>query len=227
MKTLLLITFSFTMLFGTQVNAQTGAPLFGASPFADSLWTMDTTGFAVTASVQLVDTLTAAPAIAGVNGMAVQPCTGTFYIVYRNGGTGRLLGTLNTSNGIVTQIGNTGENIAGISFFDQVTLYAQSGDGSSTSETLFSVDLLTAALTLVDADAAGNDGETICVNSDDGLIYRWSGSGQQNTDEIMQTYNPGLSAYTLVPMSGFDGSEMFGSTYIGNNTFLMTDFNLI
>ncbi len=226
MKNLLLFSLTAMLFVSAKTTAQTSSPLYGASPFADSLWTIDTTTFTSSASVLLVDTLTGTGSVTGVNGLAVHPCTGEYYLSYKvSGASGRLLGTVNTSNGIITQIGNTGDKIAGISFLDDTTLYAQTGDGASTAEELYTVDLTTAALTSVANSGNGNDGETICYNTDDGLFYHWSGLGTQNTFEILESFNPTTLVYTPITLSLHDPSEVYGSVYIGNNNFYINDAN--
>ncbi len=226
MKNLLLFSLMTMLFVSAKTTAQTSPPLYGASPFSDSLWTIDTTTFIATSSVLLVDTLTGTAAITGVNGLAVQPCTGDYYLIYKIAGiAGRLLGTVNPADGVVTQIGNAGDNIAGISFLDETTLYAQTGDGANTSEELYTLDINTAALTPVSNSGSGNDGETICFNPDDGLFYHWSGLGTPNIDEVLESFNSTTLAYTAITLSLHDPSEIIGSVYIGNNNFLINDAN--
>lgn len=226
MKNLLLFSLTAMLFVSAKTTAQTSSPLYGASPFADSLWTIDTTTFTATSSVLLVDTLTGTAAVTGVNGIAVHPCTGDYYLIYKIAGiTGRLLGTVNSADGIITQIGNTGDNVAGISFLDDTTLYAQTGDGANTSEELYTLDITTATLTSVANSGNGNDGETICFNTDDGLFYHWSGLGTQNTSEILESFDPVTLVYAPITLSLHDPSEVYGSVYVGNNNFFINDAN--
>jgi len=226
MKKPILFCLTAILILSNNITAQTGAPLYGASPFSDSLWTIDTTSYTSVTSVLLVDTLTGAGAVTGVNGMAVQPCTGNYYLIYKaSGATGRLLGTFNPTNGIITQIGNTGDKIAGISFLDETTLYAQGGNGSNISQQLYTLDINTAVLSPVANSGNGTDGETICYNPDNGLFYHWSGLGAQNINEILESFNPTTLAYTPITLSLHDTGEVKGSVYVGNNNFLIYDGN--
>ena len=74
-------------------------------------------------------------------------------------------------------------------------------------------------------------GESIAINTDDGLIYRWSGASFNPTPRIMETIDPVTKDVTNVPMdldtigySGYDPGEVRGSTYDPiSGSFLITD----
>ena len=225
MKKLLLFATLILGSFGVFAQQPTSPPLYTAGPFQDSLWTVDTASWIETNSIVLTS---AGFTVDGVNGMSVHPCTGEFYIIYKvAGGGGRRLGTVDVNTGVITYIGTTGDNVSAISFMDANTLYASTGDGASTSESLWTVNQTTGALTLESAMGSGTDGEVICANPDDGMVYHWSGLGAQNADEIAEFYNPVNSTITPITMSGHAGSEIFGATYVGNDKFLLNNINSV
>src|ERR1700719_177778 len=88
----------------------------------------------------------------GGNGLAQNPVNGKLFVLLSvNGQTLLELGTLNPTTGIVTAIGNTGDNFAGITFATNGTLYGVTGDGATTPSTLFTLNTTTGAPTLVKA----------------------------------------------------------------------------
>ncbi len=107
--------------------------------------------------------------IKGFNGMATDPTDGTIYVVAKlndAGLSGRALMSLDSTALTATLIGDTAEKIAGIAFDSSGVLYAVSGDGSTTPESLFRVDRSSALLTLVaslDIVQASSDGEAIAI----------------------------------------------------------------
>lgn len=90
------------------------------------------------------------------------------------GGTGRYLVRVNPKGGLVTIIGLTGEDIASLSMHPNGTLYGVSGDGSSTSETLYTINTNDGSLTFVMSLGIGNDGEAIGFRPD-GTLFHASG----------------------------------------------------
>jgi subtilisin-like proprotein convertase family protein len=148
--------------------------LIGASPFQDSLWTVDTTTFAV---VDRKSPQLAGFTVTGINGLAKHPSTGVIYaIVKASGVSGRLLCTYNLATDQLTQIGNLGSNFSSITFSPSGQLFGVTGDGANPSETLFDINPATAATTLLTALGNGADGEVIYYNPDDNLLYHWSGN---------------------------------------------------
>jgi len=193
--------------------------LFTVSPFTDQLYVTDTATM-VQVSAQAIT----APGytISGCNGLAIQPCTGDVYVIFKDAAvTGRLLGVLDTITAVITPIGNTGDNVAGICFGAQNILYAVTGDGASTASTLHTVDLATATMTPFVTLGNGSDGESIAFNSDDGNIYHWSGLGTT----VMESIDTLTGNVTNIPMSGYGMSEVFGSMYMGNNMFMIANIS--
>jgi hypothetical protein len=67
------------------------------------------------------------------------------------------------------------DTVSSIAFDDTGTLYAVTADNAAQPETLFTVNLTTAALTLVVALGNGDLGEAIAFNPVNGLMYHTSG----------------------------------------------------
>ncbi|OFZ26269.1 MAG: hypothetical protein A3D92_12565 [Bacteroidetes bacterium RIFCSPHIGHO2_02_FULL_44_7] len=222
---------SFILAFGSISHAQnsyyaslenlTEAPIFGSSPFQDSLWGFDRASYAVV--YRSAPYLVVGGAITGLNSVTVHPCTDQIYVVYKETAvTGRLLGIFDPKTDIITPIGNMGINISSITFHEDGTLFAVSGDGATPSETLFTVDLNTAALTFAATLGNGLDGEVIAYNPDDERIYHFSGNGT-----VVYESFPASPPYTpITSISGSLGSgETFGAVYMGNNNFLIGTIN--
>lgn len=63
-------------------------------------------------------------------------------------------------------------------------LYGVTGDGANTPETLYTLDMADASSTFVMTLGAGQNGESIAYNPDDGLMYHTSGRGAQAWESI-------------------------------------------
>lgn len=200
------------------VDAQ-NVPMYVVDPQSDELTVYDTLAWASTSAVFNLTSSTGT--VDGCNGLAVQPCTGIIYVAYKSGGA-RYLGTLDTASAFITEIGNLGDNVANICFGAQNRLYAVTGDGASTPETLFEVNLTTAAMTLKVTLGNGDDGEAIAFNPDNGLIYHWSGIGGGN---IMESIDTTTNLITPIALTGYDFSEITSATYLGGDKFLITGFS--
>jgi hypothetical protein len=98
--------------------------------------------------------------------------------------------------------------IAGAPAVQSQTLYGVTGDGASTSETLFIIDQTTGAPTFFMTLGNGSDGEVIAFNPNDGMMYHASG----NSIAIFESIN--LSTQVITPISGSLGTgEIFGLVF--------------
>ncbi|MBL4705765.1 MAG: T9SS type A sorting domain-containing protein [Flavobacteriales bacterium] len=204
-----------------KISAQSGTPMYVVSPYNDSLWQVDTT----TWKPQLpgIAIAIAGSTATGCNGLAVQPCTGAFYTMAKvSGVTGRMLCKLNVNSGVLTPIGNTGDNIAGIAFMNDTTLVGITGDGGTVPETLYYIDLVTAATTLIGSNGQGSDGEAIGYCPDNNKIYEWSG---RDTNPGMIEWTPDSSTSVVVTRTGFNYDEVFGAVYLGGGEFLLANLD--
>jgi guanyl-specific ribonuclease Sa len=216
MKLRLLLTTLTLLVLGTfQANAQ--STFYGVIPFTGDLEVMDSTTMTSTATIPLTSST---GAVSGANGLAADPC-GVLYIVYKAAGS-RYLGILDPATGVITEIGDLGDNVSNITFANGALL-AVTGDGASVPETLYSVNITTAAMTLITPLGNGNDGESIEFNPDDGLLYHWSGWGTANI--IMESINPTTLAITPIALTGATLANVGSSTYVGNGKFLICDVN--
>jgi hypothetical protein len=174
--------------------------------------------------------------VIGATGLAREPVTGTLYAMLKLEGTSfRSLVTLDERTGIATLIGDTGNRFSAITFASDGTLYAVSGDGAGTPESLFILSTVDGTPTLVRELGAGSDGETLAFNPDDGLLYHASGIGTPNhpNGEQFETIDPATLVITNVPLSGFDYEELTTLAYsdggffagdLGNAAFDMPRF---
>ena len=222
---LTLLLLLLTAVPHANLSAQINTPLLAASPFADSLWVIDTAnGYSRINSLQVSSTNTSVT-VAGMNGMAVHPCTGDIYVVVKPGTGPRRLGIIDPVTGVISDIGSMGDNFAGITILNDTTMYGVTGDGASTSESLFRINMNTGAATFLSALGNGSDGESILYNPDNNLIYHLSGLGTPNVDEIFESVNPSTFAITSITLSGFDMDEVFGTTYLGNGKILVSNID--
>lgn len=204
-------------------SASVAAPhviVWGSSPFQDSLWAFDTTANWTVVS-RIAPTLPGFT-ITGMNGLAYDPCSGLTYIIMKvSAVSGRVLGTIDLSTGVCTQVGNLGDNFSSITFGPNGQLYGATGDGASASESLYMIDKLTGTKTLMYQMGNGADGEIISYNPFDNFIYHWSGNGtvvHEKMDASNVTYAP-----VGIPYSGAPGGETFGAICIGPNKFLVSN----
>ena len=131
--------------------------------------------------------------IEGTNALARDPLTGTFYGAVKDS-SNRYLGTVDMSSGDITVIGAFTESVSSLAFDAAGTLYAGTGSSGSNPESLFTVDLASAALTLVTPMGNGTDGDVVAYCPDDGLMYHLSGSGTQ----VFESIDLGTGAITAI-----------------------------
>lgn len=218
-----LIPAIFFLLCFHYSGAQVVTRLVGSSPFQDSLWLLDTTSWQV--QRRMGPTPSVGGSITGMNGLARNPISGNIYIICKQSAqTGRSLGKIDLYTGVVTIIGNLGDNFASITFTSDGKLYGATGNGATVPETLYQIDTATAAKRLVKTMGNGADGEIICANPDENnMLYHWSGNGTvvyEKLDTITGPYTP-----TNIPIIGTTNGETFGAIYIGNNTFITSNIS--
>ncbi|MBK7808976.1 MAG: T9SS type A sorting domain-containing protein [Saprospiraceae bacterium] len=200
---------------------------YGFSPFQDSVWTIDTSiNYAI---IERRSPVLPGFTVTGVNGAAKNPVTDIIYAIVKvSGVNGRVLCTFNPTDATMTQIGNLGDNFSSITFSPSGQLFGVTGDGATVKETLYDINPADGSKTLLTALGNGADGEVICYNPDDNMIYHWSGNGTIVYEKILPA-----APYTVtnIPIIGATNGETFGAAYIGNNKFLISNisssFNII
>ncbi|MBI2919205.1 MAG: hypothetical protein HYY01_14620 [Chloroflexi bacterium] len=203
--------------------------IYSISPRDDQLRVIDTNEVVQTTSTVTITLL--GKTVQGGNGLAMHPVNGKIYALLKlQGQWGRQLVTLDPSTGVATSIGDTTDKFAGLAFHSNGVLYAISGDGAGgpppltvLPEALYTLDLATAAPTLVTVLGNGTDGETIAFNPDDGLIYHASGEGIPNINEVFETIDLATLAVSQITLKGQDYAEATALAYEGLRTFYMAD----
>lgn len=204
--------------FGFESNAQSVTRLIGASPFQDSLWVFDTTNFNVIR--RLAPSPSSGGAITGTNGIALNTATGQIFVVVKQSAvTGRVLGILDPLTGVVTIVGNLRDNFASITFNGNNTLLGVTGDGAANPETIYRINILTADTSKLVELGNGADGEVICYNATDNMIYHWSGNGSMVYEKLDTS---GITV-TGIPIIGTTNGETFGACFVGNNKFITSN----
>jgi hypothetical protein len=139
-----------------------------------------------------------------------------------SGGSSRLLGKVNPATGVVTSIGPTSQQFAGIAWdITGTTLYGVTGDGATTPETLYTLNPSTGAATFFLALGNGNDGETICIDALTNDILHLSGLGSQ----VFESINTTTRTVSNITMTGAAISEALSITHLAGRNFLMADLN--
>ena len=223
-----IFAFLFLVFFTYSGNAQTlyscesprGAPL---------LHTIDpNTGATLTTTPITLDGVQ----LRGCNGLAKDPSTGVCWIILtppNSGGPGsepgpRLLATLDPITGVASEIGNTGQAIAGIAF-DRFgdTLYGLTGNADGGAiPTIFTLSKLDGSPTFFKELVGTDAGEAIGFNPNDGLIYRSTGFNDLNGTQNFGSINPNNKVFTKITLSGDTAEyrEQLGLTHQSGNLFL-------
>jgi hypothetical protein len=190
--------------------------IYGASPFQDSLWGIDTTSWTI---VHRIAPSLPSFTITGITGMAYDPTTyQTYAILKLSAVSGRVLATINPVTGVCTQVGNLGDNFSSITFRADGQLLGATGNGATVPEALYLIDKNTATKTLLYAMGNGADGEVILFNRADDFIYHWSGNSTVVFEKMAAsaiTYSP-----VNIPITGTTSGETFGSMYVSPTKFI-------
>lgn len=161
--------------------------------------------------------------IEGILGVAVQPCSGIPYVIYKVE-SNRYFGTIDLNTNIISEISILDDQFATLTFGeDYDELFAITGNGASVPETLYSVDITTGATTMIAGLSAESDGEALSFSPETGKLYRWSGWGEEEC--VMHEIDPTTFVETNIPLSGYGYSNVGGATYIGDNQFMVTDIS--
>ena len=144
-----------------------------------------------------------------------------YYAIIQDTITGaRHLATVDPLTGVCAEIGVLPGNMSSLTYnSDLGILYGMSGSGGAPTETLYSIDISTAAVTAHGTYPLGPGlGEIIAYNFDDMMIYHWTDGGMEKIDPVTYVATP-------VALSGVTMSEPQGAVYLGGGSFSITDFN--
>ena len=170
-----------------------------------------------------------ASTVHGGNGLATDPWTADLYALVRivdGFPPNRWLVIIDPATGTSTFVGNTFEKFAGLAFDSGGTLYAVTGDGGSTPESLYTLSLVDGSPTFVVALGNGGQGETIGFNSDDGFLYHASGvdDGVAPDTRVFEEIDLDTLAVTNIPLSGYNYGEITALVFsVSANQFLATN----
>ena len=120
--------------------AVVGTSIYGVDPGTGELVEFNPTTGGIVSSIIPTDGGVPINAFGGGNatGLTTHPITGEVYIVFRDPVDGlRHLGIVDPGTGVITDLGDMGNNFSGITFDSAGVLYAISGDGATPPETLF------------------------------------------------------------------------------------------
>lgn len=163
-----------------------------------------------------------AATIFGGNGLARNPQTGEFYALVRTSSgfpSTRPLVKIEPLTGVATSIGDPGDKFAALTFDSNGTLWAVTGDGAATPESLYSLSLVDGNATFSALLGNGGDGEAIAFNPNDGLLYHASGVDGPPDTRILETIDPNSLAVNNVPISGHSYSEITVLAFSGSSFF--------
>ena len=103
--------------------------VYAGEYYSDQIDVVDTTGLAFTIISSMTATSNFGP-VTGIYGLALHPITNVMYVCYQSSGAAnRRLGTINTTTGVIADIGNCG-NIVDMDFGPTGTLYGSTGNFS-------------------------------------------------------------------------------------------------
>ncbi len=159
--------------------------------------------------------------VSGANAVTWNSDNLLYYAIIQDSITGaRHLATVDPLTGICMEIGILPNNMSSLTYnSDLGILYGMSGSSGSSPETLYSINISTAAVTSHGAFPLGTGfGEIIAYNFDDMMIYHWTDGGMEKIDPVSFLATP-------VVMSGVTMSEPQGAVYLGGGSFSVTDFN--
>ncbi|NQV51660.1 MAG: T9SS type A sorting domain-containing protein [Flavobacteriales bacterium] len=219
MKTLLHLSFiAFLLCLGLSVQAQ--SQLYMVSNQNSTLYSADTSSGSASTLGSM--TATGGGSISQSNGLAAHPCTGELFAVVNHGSSfGRSIAIVDT-NANATVLGSTGDLVASIAFDDNGVLYAVTGDGANTSETMYTVDLSDGSLTFFQTLGNGSDGEAIAYCPDNGLMYHWSGWSTLS-GITFESINLNNNTVTNIGMTGsVSPTSIMSATYVGGGQFFVS-----
>ena len=154
--------------------------VYAGEYYSDQIDVVDTTGLAFTIISSMTATSNFGP-VTGIYGLALHPITNVMYVCYQSSGAAnRRLGTINTTTGVIADIGNCG-NIVDMDFGPTGILYGSTGNFSPNFDFVI-IDLLTAANTSVFSYTISSYGGGMAYNPYTAEMYYQNNSGTSFID---------------------------------------------
>jgi len=184
----------------------------------DSLYSIDTNTGTATELGQITPN---EGVIAGFNGLATDPTDNTIYAISKLNNLamkGRALMRIDSAALTATNLGDTGQRLAGIAFSSDGTLYAISGERSPIPESLFSVNKSNGALTLIkslDIIQPNSDGEAITIIP------------SQLTGTTSVTAENGIAKFKDIKISGIGQAYTLLASSNGLNSATSLEFDVV
>ncbi|MBP9084637.1 MAG: IPT/TIG domain-containing protein [Kofleriaceae bacterium] len=158
----------------------------------------------------------------GINAVATYDATGEIYAIVKTA-TARTLVKMdplvgpNARDITATVIGTLADKFSTIAILPGGTMFGTTGNGATVKESLYSIDRATAASTLIGAFPAGADGEVLCYNTDDLMMYRFTGNSTVRMEKFdVANATAGVApTVTVVTAALTPGGEIFGCHYEG------------
>lgn len=139
----------------------------------------------------------------GGSGLATNPLTEELFALLNCGQDNtRLLATIGTLSGNATVIGDTGDFFAGLAFTNDGTLFAVTGNGGNTPNTLFTLNTIDATASPVcqlpdQPPFAG--GQALAFDPDSELLFHASGNSEEGGTRIFESIDNFLPLDPLAP----------------------------
>ncbi|MCB0793632.1 MAG: hypothetical protein KDB88_02750, partial [Flavobacteriales bacterium] len=121
-------------------------------------------------SQQIAVTISGQP-IDGLTGMAHNYSTDLTYVLVKQD-TSIRLAQIDLWTGVLSNAVTLPDKFASITFSTAGVLFGITGDGATVPESLYQIDPGTGNTTFVVSPGAGDDGEAIAFNTNEGLLYR-------------------------------------------------------
>ena len=228
------VTSSARVAIATGIPIPDGHTLYSVSPREAQLRALGPDGVPTSTVPITFDPPQAGQTITGAHGLAWDPVTKQLFAILSVKPDGpdaatRMLGTIVPETGIATLIGNLTQDknykFSGLAVNDQGTLYGVTGNDANAAdpETVFTIDPQTAQPTLFTpvTNGAGNQGEAIAFNPDDGKLYHIAGGAPPEV-QILEAID--LTDKSKTPVAVTDTwSEGKTIAYLGNGQFLIAN----
>ena len=207
----------------TGTPSASNATAYTVSSFTNILYTIPTSTYQATTEV--VATM-AGFTVEGMNSIGYDPTSGQYYVIVKVGSsiTQRHLGIINTTTGVITNLGSLGDKFSCITFAPNGRLWGATGNGASCTECLYTINKATAAKTFIRSLGNGADGEIICFNPADANLYHWSG----NSTVVFEKMD--TATYTITAIGTYSSpignGEVFGASIDPvSGDFVVNDIN--